>query len=127
MALKLYTDSDALNEITNLAPDEAKGAVASGATFTNERAIWMKSDNTGLTYENITITKSSDSESPAITLEYAPDVEGSAGTYVATLEPDDGAYGTVYKFWRRVTKVNVTEAFVRTDVNHQVQADEYIA
>ncbi len=127
MALKLYHDEACTQEITEQDPDEAKGAVLSGETFTDEKAIYMKSDDTDLTYENIEIEKSSDSESPAVTLEYAPDDGGSAGVYVSKLEPSNGAYTTEYKFWRKVTKTNVTEAFTRTDVNHQVKADEYIA
>lgn len=127
MALKLYLDSAATQEITALNPDEAKGAVLAGENFVDQQEIWMKSDDASLTYENIEITKDSTGALPAVTLEYAPDNEGVPGTYVATLTPANGAYSTVYKFWRRVTKTNVTEAFTKTDVNHRVKADEYIA
>ena len=129
MALKLYHDSAGSkgDEITGINPDEVKEAVESGSNLVSEAVLWLESSDGTLTYENIEITKDSNSLSPAVTLEYAPDSGGSAGTYVSTYEPADGAYGTAHKFWRRVTVNNVTEAFKREDINHQVKADEYIA
>ncbi len=126
MALKLYHDSDTTSEITGGNPDEAIDAVASGGTITDEKAIYMESDDSDLTYENIEIEKGSDN-GPSVTLEYAPDEEGSAGAYVSKYEPANGAYTTAHKFWRKVTITNVTEAFKREDITHDVTADEHVA
>lgn len=55
MALKLYLDSDATEEITDSNPDELKQAVESGTGIENEINLYLKSDDDSLTYENITI------------------------------------------------------------------------
>ena len=126
MALKLYFDSAATEPIAVGTEDEYKDSGESGYTLQEEKAIYMKSDNTDLTYENIAITKDSVGGTPSVTPEYAPDVDGSAGTYVSTYEPPDGAYTTEHKFWVRATVTNVTEAFKRDNIDHEITADEHV-
>jgi hypothetical protein len=59
MALKLYLDSGATQEITDLNPDELKQGVESGQSITNEINLYLKSDDVDLTYENISIGQQS--------------------------------------------------------------------
>lgn len=125
--LKLYRDEACTEEFTSEDPDVASGAVEENETFVDEKAIYLKSDDPNLTYENISIEKLSDEIAPGVILEYAPDVDGSAGGYSETYEPSDGAYTNAHKLWRRVTKENVAEPFKREDVKHRVKSDNYIA
>lgn len=59
MALRLYFDSGTTNEITDSNPDELKQAIQSGNDITDEIQLYIKSDDSNLTYENISITQQS--------------------------------------------------------------------
>lgn len=125
MTLKLYHDDNDSKgaEITAQNPDEIKEAVTSGGGIDDVAPIWMESDSSTLTYENIEVEKDGNG-SPTVTITYSATEEG---TYTSKYEPSDGDYDSAHKFWRKVVVTNITEPFERDDINHQVKADEYLA
>lgn len=130
MALKLYADAACTSEITSGNPDSVRKAVTQGTQMTDEKALYLKSDNAGLTYENISITAVGDNNgtttSGQIDVMYAPDNAGSPGAYVQSLVIANGAYTTALKIWRKVIAPNVQAAFKKTNITHQITADEYV-
>jgi len=127
MALRLYHDDQAANEITALNPDTIEEAVPVGEDLDDQKQIYLASDDSNLTYENISITKASDSLPPTVVLEYAADDNGSPSLpWQTTLTPPNGNYITPVPIWRRVFKADVQEAFTRDDINHEVTADEFV-
>jgi len=127
MALRLYHDADATQEITLANPDEVRVAVEAGQDLEDIEQLYLASDDTSLTYENISITKVSDGLTPAVVIEYALDDAGSPGVWQTTLNVPDGAYIDSEIIWRRAFKADVQEAFTREDIAHEVTADEYVA
>ena len=127
MALRLYLTESEADLIEEGNEDEVREAVESGATLTDETVIYIKSDNTDLTYENITIAME-ETETNGVVVEYAlDDGVGDPVTYADPLTVPDGAYTSFTPIHRRAVAANVTEAFKRTDIKHKVTADEYIA
>lgn len=130
MALRIYHDANGTQEITSTNPDTAHQAVPSGQTLTHDKAIYIKSDDANLTYENILIDALGDTDgatqSGQVDVLYAPDVNGAPGAFSQTLTLPNGTYQTAYKIWRRVVAPNVTGAFRITTINHQLTWDEYV-
>lgn len=129
MALRLYHDADATQEITEETPDTVHMAVAVGQTLVDERPIYVLSDDPGLTYEAVSIEAEGDtddaSERGQVDVLYAPDNNGTPGTYVQTLTLPDRDYATPHKIWRKVTSPNVQQAFNVTTIQHVLQWHEY--
>ena len=126
MALRLYHDDQAQNEITQANPDEVHVAVPVGEDLDDQEQIYLASDDATLTYESIEITAVEDNGND-VDVEYAFDDNGSPDLpWQETIEPTDGDYETPVPIWRRVFKENVQEAFQRTDIDHQVTADEFV-
>lgn len=129
MALRLYHDAGATQEITEETPDTVHMAVAVGQTLVDERPIYVLSDDPGLTYEAVSIEGVGDvdgaSQSGQVDVLYALDTGGSPGTYVQTLTLPNGDYATPYKVWRKVTSPNVQQAFNVTTIQHQLSWHEY--
>jgi hypothetical protein len=86
-------------------------------------ALYIKSDDDTLSYENISLTGQNDDT--AVNVMYAPDSEGQPGTYVESLVLPNGYFLPAVKVWRRVFCTNVTSAFDRTDIKHGLAWDEY--
>ncbi len=128
MALRLYHDEAGNQEITAEDKDTVEGAVVSGQTLTDEEVLWLKSDDANLTYENITITSTNTPGEPPVTVEYAlDDGAGNPVTYADPLTVSDGAYTSAIKIHRKAVSENITGAFVRTNIEHEVKADEFVA
>ena len=131
MALRLYFDAAATQEITTQSPDTVRKAVPAGQTMTDERAIYIKSDDPALTYENIVLDGVGDADgatqSGQVDVLYAPDNGGTPGTYVQTLTLANGAYTTPVRVWRKVVAPNVQAAFRVTTIQHSLSWDEYVA
>ncbi len=128
MALRLYHDEAALQEITAENKDTVQGAVVSGQTLTDEVILWLKSDDSNLTYENIAIASTNTPGDPPVTVEYAlDDGAGNPVSYADPLTVPDGAYITAVKIHRKAVSENITGAFVRTNIEHEVKADEFVA
>ena len=130
MALKLYADAACTSEITAGNPDTVRKAVTQCTQMTDEKALYIKSDNAGLTYENISVTAVNDNNgtttSGQVDVMYAPDNAGVAGAYVQNLNLANGAFGAAVKIWRKVIAPNVQAAFKKTNITHQITADEYV-
>lgn len=182
MALRLYTDSNANNVIDINNRDTTSTAVSSGDNVTDEVQIYIASDDTSKTYENISITQdsiasnwqsgvsyvdrdaSTDTEADVVigsdgnlyecivehtsdstnepvtganydtyweqvkdvTVDYAEDSGGSAGTYADPLSLPDGDYATPVPIWRKAVINSITEADRRADIRHDVTFDEYV-
>ncbi|MGE5584045.1 MAG: hypothetical protein ACM309_00675 [Bacillota bacterium] len=124
MGLKLYFDAACTQEVTATNPDTIHKAVALGVDMTDERSLWIKSDNLALTYENIALTSQGDDAQ--VDVQYAADNNGAPGTYADSLSLPDGPFATGVRVWRRVTAPNVTAAFKRTNINHSLTWDEYV-
>ena len=129
MGLRLYHDAGATQEITSGNPDTVRKAVSQGQTLTDEKAIYIKTDNTSLTYEQVKLDGIGDtdgaSQSGQVDVLYALDSGGVPGTYVQTLTLPNGDYATPYKVWRKVTSPNVQQAFNVTTIQHQLTWHEY--
>lgn len=127
MALRLYHDQNAQDEITQANPDTVDQAVPVGEDLDDQKIIYLASDDASLTYEEISITAIEDNGNN-VTVEYAFDDNGSPDLpWQETLEPSDGDYSTPEPIWRRVFKEDVQEAFTREDIEHEVTADEFVA
>jgi len=129
MALRLYHDSDATQEITSGDPDHVKQAVSDGADLEDISPIYLASDDANLTYENITVRKVS-TEANQVYVDYAlgqADFDTMAYGANESISISDGDYGTSLTIYRRVVAENVTGAFTRDDIQHETEADEYVA
>lgn len=124
MGLRMYFDAECTQEITATNPDTIHKAVVSGADMTDERSLWIKSDDIALTYENIVLTAQGDDAQ--VDVKYATDNNGSPGVYADSLSLPNGAFATAVRVWRKVTALNVTAAFKRTNINHILTWNEYV-
>lgn len=124
--LRIYTDSNGTTELT---VDKVKKAVPAGETLVDERRLFLKSDNTQKTYEDITITAINDtdnaSRSGEIDYLYAPDNSGSPGQYVQSLQMQNGSYDTAVPFWRKVVAPKVNDSFNNTVIQHSVSFKQF--
>ncbi len=127
--LRLYKDEQATEEITELAPDLLRGAVAVGEDLTVETKRWIKSDDGTLTYENVGITSTEDPPPGAVevTITFALDNGGSPDAYAASQELPDGDFDQAYPVWVRAQSIDVQAAFARTDFKYKITQEEYVA
>lgn len=126
MGLSLYFDAGATQLISAANPDTATILIPEpGQNGSDERQIWMASDDTDLTYSDIVIQ--SVGENTTVVVDYAADVAGSPGSYSSTMEPTDGDYETAMPLWRRIRVFNVTAAFIWDAARHRITADEEVA
>lgn len=128
MALRLYFDEDLsepmeAEEISEGEPDKTKEAVQSGEDINEEVVLYLASDDTDLTYENISIEQHNNGD---VDIEYAEDDNGNPDTYSDPLSLDDGDYSSAIKIHRKATVNDVTEAFRNESIRHRIIADEYV-
>lgn len=133
MAIRLYHDSDATDEITSSNPDHVRQAVLEGEDSEEISPIYLESDDSNLTYENVSISQegsASGSEFDDIIVDYAEnesDFDGMAVGDSTTLDLSDGDYDTAVEVFRRITATNVTDAFnSEEEIYHRVQRDDYV-
>lgn len=124
--LRLYRDAAGQSEITQQSPDIVKEPVLVNGTMTNVRELYVKSDDTNLTYEKIVLTAIGDedgaSQSGEVDVTYSLDGQN----YVQVLDLPDGDYAESIKVYRKVVAPNVAKAFKRLDIEHQLSFDEYV-
>lgn len=124
MGLRLYLDAACTQEITDSNPDHTRKPVVAGADWVDERSLWIRSDDSALTYENIVIAAQN---VPAnVTVQYALDNSGSPGTYAASITLPNGKFDPAVRFWRKVVVPNVNEAQKITVIKHGRTYDEYV-
>lgn len=125
--LRLYEDSSGSTEVTT---DVVRKATESGTNMVSEKKLYILSDNTNKTYENVSLTALNDIDGTTTSGEidylYAPDNSGSSGTYVQTLSLSNGDYGTATAIWRKAVAPNVVSAFKNTVIEHEMNFDGYI-
>ena len=130
MALHLYHDSSATNLVESGDEDYEKTGVTSGNQAVVEKQLYVGSDDTNLTYENISLDALGDedgaSSSGDINVEYAHDNSGSAGSYSESISLSNGDFDPAVPIWRKITAPSVTSAFKRTDIQHELTFDEYV-
>jgi hypothetical protein len=125
MAIKMFHDSACTQEVTAANPDLLRQAVESGEDLTEDREFWLRSDDNTLTYENITITASGDSNSPTtgeVDIKYSLSNEN----YEDEISLPNSDFSDPVKIWRRVHSPNVTFAFNVTTIAHKITAEEYL-
>lgn len=125
MALVMYHDSDCNEPIDESNPDYVKEAVQQGSDFEDEKEFWIKSDDEDLTYENVELTASGDTDSPSsgqVDIKYSKD---DGETYEDTVDLEDGDYQTAVSIYRKVYSPDVQEAFNESSIKHQINADEF--
>lgn len=61
-----------------------------------------------------------------VTVEYAEDDNGDPDTYEDPLSLPDGDYGSAVDIHRRAEASDITEAFKKTNIRHQLSYDEYV-
>lgn len=124
--LRLYHDEAGLREVTQNDPDLIKDAVYAGGSLTRISELYVKSDDSALTYENISLTAIGDentaNQSGEVDVTYSLDNV----TFEQTLALPDGDYTTAQKVYRKVTAPNVSAAFKRLDIQHELSFDEYV-
>lgn len=124
MGLRLYLDAACTQEITLETPDSIHKAVVAGANMVDERSLWIRSDDPALTYENLVITAQN---KPAnVTVQYAPDSNGTPGTYANSITLPKGVFDPAVRFWRKVIVPNVNEAQKIAVIKHSRKYDEYV-
>ena len=124
MGLRLYLDAACTQEITDSNPDHVRKPVVAGADWVDERSLWIRSDDSALTYENIVIAAQN---VPAnVTVQYAEDNNGSPGTYADSITLPNGNFDPAVRFWRKVVVPNVNEAQKITVIKHGRTYDEYV-
>lgn len=124
MGLRLYLDAACTQEVTAINPDIIHKAVVAGANMVDERSLWLKSDDSALTYENVVITAQ---DKPAnITVQYAKDSGGSAGSYSNSVTLTNGIFDPAVRVWRKVSASNISAAFKVTTIKHARNYDEYV-
>lgn len=124
--LRLYHDEAGLREVTQNDPDVIKETVFAGGTLTRVGELYVKSDDSALTYENISLTAIGDentaSQSGEVDVTYSLDNE----TFEQVLTLPDGDYVTALKVYRKVVAPTVEAAFKRLDIWHELSFDEYV-
>jgi len=132
MAIRLYHDSGGTNEITSGDPDIHRNAVTEGSNSESIEEIFLLTDDSALTYENVSISQQgspSSAEYDNIYVDYNTSSDFSSisiGTQTS-LNLSDGDYGTVVSVYRRVTVENVQNPFKsEAEVYHRVQRDDYV-
>lgn len=124
MGLHFYENSDMTAEIDSGNPDTVRNAVQQGNQAVDERQIYIGSDDSTLTYENIIVETANDFDgtttSGEIDVLYAPDNSGSAGTYSQTLDMSNQDFDPAIPIWRKVVAPDVQSAFKITDIQHQI-------
>ena len=124
MGLKFYRDAECTDEITDASPDYTRKPVIAGSDWIDERSLWIKSDDPALTYENIVIAAQN---VPAnVTVQYALDNTGKAGTYADSITLPNGKFDPAVRFWRKVVVPEVNEAQKITVIKHCRKYDEYV-
>lgn len=126
MALNFYHDEACTQLIDESNPDYFREPVTGGATATDERAIYLKSDNPGVTYENVEITTEGDEDEASESGEIDVMYRVGGGEWSQMLVLPDGDYVGPLEIRRSITAPNVTEAFKRLDIKHQLDYDEYV-
>ena len=130
MALHFYHDSGATNMIEVGDEDYERQADTEGSTIVIEKQIYIGSDDTNLTYENITIDAVNDVDGTTtageIDIEYALDSGGSPGTYQQSLNMADQDFDPAVPIWRKITAPNIQNAFKNTNIEHKINYDEYV-
>lgn len=123
--LQLYKDANATELISESNPDEVRDVTLVGETLTVVSELYVKSDASTLTYENISLTAIGDenaaSQSGEVDITYSLDNT----TFEQTLALPDGDYATATKVYRKVTAPTVSAAFKRLDIEHELSFDEY--
>lgn len=124
MSLKFYEDSAMATEINDVNPDVVREAVAQGTDMVEERQIYIGSDDSTLTYEDILVETANDFpdtvNSGQIDVLYAPDNAGVAGTYSQTLSMSNQDFDPSIPIWRKVVAPNVQDAFKIENIQHQI-------
>lgn len=132
MSLRVYFDQNCQEEVkSNINPegklDIMKGAVASGKDFVNEKELYIKSDDSSLTYEAIVFTNENDEDSASKSgeadIEFSVD-GGKTWEEIINFENQDFANPVAVK--RRVVAPNVTKAFKRTDIKYALNYNEFV-
>lgn len=124
MALILYFDEEATEEVTVQNPDRTKETVVMGNSLASERILFVKSDDENLTYENIVISAAEGDSSANI--QYAFDNGGVPGSYMSALTIMDGDFSEPVAFWRKVVSGAVEYPFKRQDIEHEIAYDAYL-
>lgn len=129
MSLFLYHDSSGTNLVESGDEDYEREAVQSGNQVVLEQKLYVGSDNTNLTYENITLDSVNDEDSAnqtgEINIQYAPDESGSPGVYLESISLPNGDFDPPVAIWRKMIAPSVENAFIRTDIQLELNYDEY--
>lgn len=128
--LRVYTDENCTNEITDIDAEVNKMPVEVGEDWVHEREIFIKSDDPLLNYENVLIKGFMDidgtNQQGEIDVLYALDDQGSPGVYKQTLNLPPDNYESPYKIWRKIYSPNVTTAFKEENIKHELYSEEYM-
>lgn len=131
MALHFYHDSAGTTEIDFTNVDHEREADVQGSTVVLEKKIYIGSDDSNLTYENVTVSTINDNDgatqSGQVDILYALDSGGSPGTYQQSLDVPNGDFDPPVAIWRKMVAPNIQEAFTVNFIEHHIENyDEYV-
>jgi len=124
MALKISKNVGLTDVITSSNPLQTQHINTGEA---KETRVFLFNDTAANRYESIVITAVDTSgTNEASWVQFAPDNNGTAGTYSATLNMANISDNNVAKpFWVKVTNPSGTTALNKTDLNINVSANEF--
>lgn len=125
MALVIYHDFSCTSPVSASSPDNFNKAVPWGNDAIDIRQFWIKSDDPDLTYKNITIEAVNDDDGASMSGQIDVTYSLDNTAYSQSITLPDGDYSTPVSFWRKVYSPCVEGAFSRTNIVHQITADEY--
>ncbi len=124
MALKLYKDSACTQDVKTGAPESFQEAVTFQDDCVHVAQLWVKSDDSTITYEDITITASGDVDNPTTSGEIDVTFSLDNSTYSQSITLPNGDYTTPMGIWRKAYSPTVIGAFKTTSIIYQVITDE---
>ena len=131
MALHFYHDSGATNLVEAGDVDFERVSDTEGSTIVVEQQLYIGSDDTNLTYENVSVDAVNDVDGTTtageIDVEYALDSGGSPGTYQQSISLADQDFDPAVPIWRKMTAPNISNAFDISNIEHHItNYDEYV-
>lgn len=129
MAIRMYHDSGGTNEVSSGNPDTVKQTIEINQDLIQIETFYLISDDSGLTYESVSIEKIGTSSFHPVYVDYATnlaDFDSIGYGTQETLSLSNGDYVTAVPIHRRVVAESLTEAFNSVaEIYHRVERDEY--
>ena len=128
MALRLYFDADGNRPVEAGVPDALDLAIIESQDLENTLKLYIKSDDSSLTYRNVSIYGLNDVDNPVsgeVNVQHAEDNGGSPGSFLEELELPDGPYIPAVPVWRKIYSPNLQSSIRNSSLKHAIKAQEF--